>query len=69
LVADSVDKRSRYHAAAFNGANLNARAGNFARAEELLAIAARDPALDEPVGKLREELKRAGPQAAPSKKR
>ena len=69
LVADSVDKRSRYYAAAFNGANLNARDGDFARAEELLAIAARDPALADPVGMLREELKRAGPQATPTKRR
>jgi tetratricopeptide (TPR) repeat protein len=62
LVADSVDKRSRYYASAFNGANLNARDGNFARAEELLAIAAHDPELAQPVGQLREELKRAGPR-------
>ncbi len=69
LVADSVDKRSRYYAAAFNGANLNARDGDFARAEELLAVAARDAALADPVGMLREELKRAGPQATPTKRR
>ena len=57
LAADSVDQRSRYHAAAFNAANTNARDRNFPRAEELLAVAARDPALADPVAKLREELK------------
>lgn len=57
LAADSVDQRSRYHAAAFNAANTNARDANVARAEELLAIAARDPALANPVAKLRDEMK------------
>ena len=69
LVADSVDKRSRYYASAFNGANLNARDGNVARAEELLAIAAQDPQLAEPVGQLRDELQRARPRVAPAAKR
>ena len=36
LAADSVDQRSRYHAAAYNAAHMNARLGNFARAEALL---------------------------------
>jgi hypothetical protein len=48
LAADSVDQRSRYHAAAYNAANTNARLGNFARAEDLLSIAARDSALAAP---------------------
>ena len=62
LAADSVDQRSRYHAAAFNAANTNARVGNVARAEELLAVAARDPALADPVAKLRQELKAIHPE-------
>lgn len=64
LVADSVDQRSRYYASAFNAANMNARVGNYARAEELLAIAARDPELADLVGQLRDELRAVRQRAA-----
>jgi tetratricopeptide (TPR) repeat protein len=53
LAADSVDQRSRYYASAFNAAGNIANAGNRPRALELLAIAAIDPKLSEPVAKLR----------------
>ena len=53
IVADTVDNRSRYFAAAFNAAGNRASAGDRARALELLTIAATDPALAEPVTRLR----------------
>jgi hypothetical protein len=53
LVADSVDNRSRYFASAFNAAGHLANAGDRARALQLLAIAASDPKLAEPVTRLR----------------
>jgi tetratricopeptide (TPR) repeat protein len=51
------EDRSQQHAAAFNAANQAAQGGNAVRAKSLLEIAARDPALAEPVGQLREILK------------
>ena len=57
LVADSVDQRKRYHAAAFNAGNTKARDGEFARAEELLALAGGDTDLTDAIGRLRAEIK------------
>ena len=47
---------AQQYASAFNGANHYARAGNPAKAKELLAIAARDPALEARVAELRRLL-------------
>jgi hypothetical protein len=60
LEADIADQQGRYYTAAFNGASNNARAGETARARELLEIAARDPRLGEHVAKLREALAATG---------
>jgi hypothetical protein len=49
--------RSQYYAAAFNTANQSAHAGDVSRARTLLDIAAKDPALADLVGQLREILK------------
>ena len=57
LVADSVDQRKRYHAAAFNAANTKARDGELARAEELLVLAEGDADLAAAIGRLRGEIK------------
>lgn len=47
------EDRSQYYASAFNAANHYARAGDVEKAKPLLAIAARDPALDKVVSDLR----------------
>ena len=53
LVADSLDNRSRYFASAFNAAGNFANGGDLPRALQLLDVAAADPKLADPVGKLR----------------
>jgi hypothetical protein len=57
LVADSVDQRKRYHAAAFNAANTTARNGELTRAGELLVFAEGDADLAAAIGRLRGEIK------------
>ena len=59
LETDLADRRGRARTSAFNTASMNARMGNFARAEELLAIAAEGPELTDQVAKLRESIKQA----------
>ena len=56
LEADLADRRKRNQASAFNAASMNARLGNFARAAELLTVAAQSPDLVDQVEKLREQL-------------
>ena len=56
LESDLADRRKRNQASAFNAASMNARLGNFARAVELLPIAAQSPDLADQVEKLREQL-------------
>jgi tetratricopeptide (TPR) repeat protein len=56
LESDLADRRKRNQASAFNAASMNARLGNFARAAELLTVAAQSPDLAEQVEKLREQL-------------
>jgi tetratricopeptide (TPR) repeat protein len=51
------EDRSQYYAAAFNAANQFAHAGNVDLARRLLDIAAKDPALGDLVGQLRDILK------------
>lgn len=53
LEAEIVEQQTQYFAAAFNGANNGAKAGDLTRAKELVEVAARDPALAEQVGRLR----------------
>ena len=65
LESDVADRRSRQRTSAFNAASMNARLGNFARAEELLVVAIESPELTDQVVKLREELARAS-AAAPA---
>ena len=56
LEADLADRWKRNQASAFNAASMNARLGNFARAAELLQVAAQSPDLADQVEKLREQL-------------
>jgi tetratricopeptide (TPR) repeat protein len=56
LETDLADRRKRNQSSAFNAASMNARLGNYARAEELLAVAALSPDLTDQVAKLREQL-------------
>jgi tetratricopeptide (TPR) repeat protein len=58
LESDLADRRSRQRTSAFNAASMNARLDNFARAEELLQIAAQSPELAEKIDRLREEIAR-----------
>ncbi|GLC26786.1 hypothetical protein rosag_32990 [Roseisolibacter agri] len=57
LAADSAEQRRSYHTSAFNAASMHARTGGFARASELLDIAARDSARADVIAKLREAMK------------
>ena len=59
LEADSAAQRSRYWASAFNAAGNQANAGNIARANQLLDIAANDPKLADPVAALRKAIRAA----------
>ena len=54
--SDLADRRKGNPTAAFNAASMNARLGNYARAAELLQVAAQSPDLVDQVEKLREEL-------------
>ena len=66
LESDLADRRRRNQTSAFNAASMNARLGNFARAEELLTIAAQSPDLTDQISKLREQLAQATrPTASP----
>jgi hypothetical protein len=66
LESDLADLRTRYFSSTFNTASMNARLGNFARAEELLVIAAQSSDLTDQVAKLREQLAQLmRPPAAP----
>jgi hypothetical protein len=56
LEADLADRRKRNQTSAFNAASMNARLGDFARAAELLHVAAQSPDLADQVEKLREQL-------------
>jgi len=56
LESDLADRRKRNQTSAFDAASMNARLGNFARAAELLTVAAQSPDLAEQVEKLREQL-------------
>lgn len=57
LAADSAEQRRSHHASAFNAASMHARLGAFARAHELLDVAARDTARADVVARLREAMK------------
>ena len=57
--SDLADRRKRNQTSAFNAASMNARLGNFARAEELLTVAAQSPDLADQIAKLREQLAQA----------
>jgi hypothetical protein len=65
LESDLADRRKRNQTSAFNAASMNARLGNFARAEELLVIASQSPDLADQISKLREQLAQATRPAAP----
>ena len=69
LESDLADRRSRQRTSAFNAASMNARLGNFARAEELLVVAVESSELADQVAKLREELGRASATPATSRPR
>jgi hypothetical protein len=56
LESDLADLRRRSFSSTFNTASMNARLGNFVRAEELLVIAAQSQDLTDQVAKLREQL-------------
>jgi hypothetical protein len=56
LESDLADRRKRNQTSAFNAASMNARLGNFARAEELLVVASQSPDLADQIAKLREQL-------------
>ena len=56
LESDLADRRKRNQTSAFNAASMNARLGNYPRAEELLTIAAQSMELTDQVSKLREQL-------------
>lgn len=53
LEAEITEQQTQYFAGAFNAANNSAKAGDLARARELVDVASRDPSLAEQVGKLR----------------
>ena len=59
LESDLADRRKRNQTSAFNAASMNARLGNFARAEELLMTAAQSTDLADQIAKLREQLAQA----------
>jgi hypothetical protein len=59
MESDLADRRKRNQTSAFNAASMNARLGNFARAEELLVTAAQSPDLADQITKLREQLAQA----------
>jgi hypothetical protein len=56
LAAAIEQCRTQYHAGAFNAASYYARAGNLDKAKALLAIAAKDPALEPRVAELRKAI-------------
>jgi tetratricopeptide (TPR) repeat protein len=56
LESDLADLRKRYFSSSFNTASMNARLGNFTRAEALLVIVDRSLDLADQVAKLREQL-------------
>jgi tetratricopeptide (TPR) repeat protein len=56
LESDLADRRKRNQTSAFNAASMNARVGNFGRAEELLTVAAQSPDLADQIAKLKEQL-------------
>jgi hypothetical protein len=58
LESDLADRRTRQRTSAFNAASMNARINNFARAEELLLVAAQSPDLTDKIDRLREEMAR-----------
>ncbi len=66
LEADLADRRKRNQTSAFNAASMNARLGNFTRAEEMLAIAAQSADLSDQIAKLREQLAQATRSAPPA---
>ena len=66
LESDLADRRKRNQTSAFNAASMNARLGNFARAEELLAVAAQSPDLADQIAKLREQLAQAARPTPPA---
>ena len=65
LETDLADRRRRARTAAFNVASMSARLGNFARAEEMLAIAQSEAELTESVSKLREQIAHASQAGRP----
>jgi len=70
LESDLADRRSRQRTSAFNAASMNARLRNFARAEELLLVAAQSPDLTDRIDRLREEIARASrPASVPTVQR
>lgn len=58
LESDLADRRKRSYTSAFNAASMNARLSNFARAEELLVVAAQSADLTDQITRLREEIAR-----------
>jgi hypothetical protein len=56
MEANLADFRKRYYTSVFNEAAMNARMGNFSRADELLVVAGESPDLTEQVTKLKEQL-------------
>jgi tetratricopeptide (TPR) repeat protein len=66
LESDLADRRKRSQTSAFNAASMNARLGNFGRAEELLAVAAQSAELTDQIAKLREQLAVASRPATPA---
>jgi len=66
LESDLADRRKRNQTSAFNAASMNARLGNFARAEELLVIASQSPDLADQIARLREQLAQATHPATPA---
>ena len=65
LETDLADRRRRARTAAFNVASMSARLGNYARAEEMLAIAQSEEELTESVSKLREQITHASQAGRP----
>ena len=66
LESDLADLRKRYFTSSFNAASMNARLGNFTRAEELLVIAAQSADLTEQVAKLKDQIAVSAPCPARS---
>ncbi|HUQ83746.1 MAG TPA: tetratricopeptide repeat protein [Gemmatimonadaceae bacterium] len=56
LENDLADRRRRYRTSAFNFASMQARQGQLARVDELLAVAAEEPDLTDQVVKLKEQV-------------